>query len=153
MEMAVNFGLPSRTLNLFEETGYGDAHIKAMRTIYDENPAQLELELAAMLDQQSLVQANYDLEDDRLEVLVTYDKIESLRTYGRALGEDGTLRNADSVLRKRFVIKVGTRIKKLWPGIGMCDARVIEVMKHPESTSSHVHREVHWQISYKLHVF
>lgn len=134
IQLALNFGLLRTALDRFEEREYGDAHTRALRRIYNENNAQLELEFAAMLDQQRLVAATYALEGDRLEILAAYDTIEALRAYGRSLGEDGTLVNADAVMRKQVSIKKGTLIKKLWPGIGLCEAKVIEVIKDLEST-------------------
>ncbi|KAL1499912.1 hypothetical protein AB1Y20_012594 [Prymnesium parvum] len=134
MEIAVNFGLLPKVLATFEERGYGDAHTKAMMKVYSDNTNQLELEFAAMLDQRRLVQATYDLEGDRLEILAVYDKVEALRAYGRSLGEEGTLPNTDAVLRKHTTVQVGTKISKLWPGIGMCEAHVVEVIDDLEST-------------------
>ena len=42
----------------------------SLRRIYDEKPDALRLELAAMLDMRTLVSKTYELEGDRLEVLL-----------------------------------------------------------------------------------
>jgi hypothetical protein len=49
MEIATNFGLLEKILDVFDERNYGDAHTKAMLKIFNENQLQLEMEFAAML--------------------------------------------------------------------------------------------------------
>ena len=45
----------------------------------------LRLELAAMLDMTIIVSTTYALEGDRLEILITYERVEALRSLGRAI--------------------------------------------------------------------
>ena len=49
-----------------------------------------------------LVKTTYALEGDRLEILVTYERIEALRALGRSIQSkaDGVLPNVDSTLRR-----------------------------------------------------
>lgn len=95
----------------------------------NDSTVQLELEFAAMLYQQRLVQATYDLKGDRLEILEDHDKIYALKAYGTAFGEDDTLPNADAALRKHVKVKVDTKIKKMWPVLCACDTQVAEVVE------------------------
>lgn len=46
-----------------------------------------------------IVAITYELEGDRHEILLAYDRIEALRSLGRRLGEPGTLSNVDFALR------------------------------------------------------
>ena len=126
MEIAINFGLLEKAIATFEERDYGDAHTKAMRKIYNENTMRLELEFAAMLDSRRIVSTCYELEGDRLEILIAYDRIEVLRAHGRALGDDGTIPNVDAVIRKYMKIKKNTLIVKEWQGRGFLTAKVLK---------------------------
>ena len=72
-----------------------------LRSIYDDDAKSyaLRLEFAAMLDMRILVKTTYDLEGDRLEIMLTYDRIESLRAIGTSIGnkDDGVLPNVERV--------------------------------------------------------
>ena len=68
-----------------------------------------------MLDSRRIVSTCYELEGDRLEILIAYDRLEALRAHGRSLGDDGTIPNVDSILRKHMEIKKNTVISKEWP--------------------------------------
>lgn len=134
MQLASNFPLLRQALDKFEEREIGSAHTSAMKKCFEEEGQQLELELAAMLDQRRLVSTTYELEGDGLEIIAAYDKIEALRAYGRSLGNEGTLPNADAVMKKHLKVAKGSVIRKLWPGIGMCEAKVTEIIPDLEST-------------------
>ena len=54
-----------------------------------------------VVDMEPLVKTTYDLEGDRLEILVVSDRIERLRTMGRSLDDQATLPNTAAVLRAR----------------------------------------------------
>ena len=60
MEIATNFGLLEKAIETFEERGYGDAHTKAMRLIYEEKTVRLELELEDRLSGPPHCEARYD---------------------------------------------------------------------------------------------
>lgn len=68
-----------------------------------------------MLDFRAFVSATYELEGDRLELLLLHRKIERLRAWGRLLraNAEGVLPNVDSLLRNRVPLTVGLRIKKV----------------------------------------
>ncbi|KAL1525489.1 hypothetical protein AB1Y20_020345 [Prymnesium parvum] len=99
----------------------GDATTKKMLEIVRTKEAQLQLELAAMLDVRQLVKTTYELEGDRLEILIVHRRIdEELRAFGRRLAanEDGVLMNVDSLLRSQAKLQVGTVISKVFAGHG-----------------------------------
>ena len=128
MEIATNFGLLDTAITTFEDRDYGEAHTKALRKIYNEETKRLELEFAAMLDTRRIVSTTYEMEGDRLEILLAFDRVEALRAHGRALGNDGTLPNVDAVLRKHTEIKKGTQILREWPGQGFLKAKVVKLV-------------------------
>lgn len=99
------------------ELEYGDAlraHLNKMLDS-DEDAKTLRLQLAAMLDMKILVQTTYELEGDRLEILLVFDRIERLRAIGRALkdGAEEQLPNVDRVLRETTELVQGVRISKV----------------------------------------
>lgn len=124
MEMALNWPLVEKAIKTFEDRDYGNAYTKSMRTIYESNTKLLQLEFAAMLDMRPLISTTYELEGDRLEVLIAYDKIEALREKGRRLGEDGSLPNADALLRSTVHLENGMPVEKYFPAHGMCKGRI-----------------------------
>mmetsp|Transcript_811 Transcript_811/g.1759 ORF Transcript_811/g.1759 Transcript_811/m.1759 type:complete len:205 (-) Transcript_811:457-1071(-) len=74
-----------------------------------------------------LVSTTYKLEGDRLEILLAFEQIEALRAMGHSLGEDGSMKNADSVLRCILNVEVGMEVKKYFPGFGICDGKVSDI--------------------------
>eukprot|EP00965_Chrysotila_dentata_P185815 6134558-Pleurochrysis_carterae.AAC.2 len=67
-----------------------------------------------MLDMRVLVQMTYELEGDRLEMLLVHDHVEQLHQLGYKLAEnaDGALPNLNALLRAKALIDIGTKIKK-----------------------------------------
>jgi len=78
-------------------------------------------------DMRALVSTVYKLEGDRLEILLAYRLIEQLRELGRNLGQPGTLRNVEGVLRFRTKLKVGVTVRKFWPGHGWFDGKITKI--------------------------
>lgn len=77
---------------------------------------------AAMLDVRAIVRTTYELEGDRLEVLLVYDRIERLRAVGHALQFNhgrGVLPNVDSVLRSTIKLGKGVEIDQMFKGMGV----------------------------------
>eukprot|EP00965_Chrysotila_dentata_P014339 475262-Pleurochrysis_carterae.AAC.1 len=68
-----------------------------------------------MLDVRKPVSTTYELEGDGLEILLMYNRIETLRELGRSLRahDDGILPNAAALVRRSASIAVGTRLKKV----------------------------------------
>jgi hypothetical protein len=114
-----------------EQNEFGDATTKALRDIYDNHLDELRLELAAMLDIRILVKVTYELEGDRLEILVTYDRIEGLRALGRSIHaeRDGCLPNVDATLRKLLTLKKNVVVEKYFAGHGVCKAKLVKSEK------------------------
>lgn len=107
------------------------------------------LELAGMLDIRSLVKTTYELEGDRLEILLVYSRIESLRELGRSLkaNADGVLPNADSLLRSRVKLNRQVTITKVFPGHGSFSA-VITQWEKVESTVYPGQERLAYQVKY-----
>ena len=114
-----------------EDRDYGDESTKKLRSIYDNKSDKLRLELAAMLDVRRLVSTTYNLEGDRLELLLTYDFVEALRRLGRSLkaGEDGVLPNVDAVLRSTMKLKKGVQVEKHYHPTGIATGTLEKVEK------------------------
>lgn len=99
------------------QKAYGDATRRKLSAIINcpDKSRQLALELAAVKDMSILVSTTYELEGDRLELLLVYDRIERLRAVGRSIraGGVGTLPNVDALLRKNIKVDKGTKIIKV----------------------------------------
>ena len=132
-----------------EARDYGDATQKKLRSIYDEQTDELRLQLAAMLDMRVLVKTTYELEGDRLELLLLYDRIEALRVLGRAIKaeDDGVLPNTDAVLRRVMKLKAGVKIEKHYHGHGLCVAKLVKE-EMVESTLYPGHQRKAWKVKY-----
>ena len=86
--LAENFDKLTAILAQLNQLGYGDASREKLNKIMDSSDGkrkQLRLQLAGMLDMRALVRTSYELEGDRLELLLVHDRIESLRSLGNAL--------------------------------------------------------------------
>lgn len=101
------------------ELHYGDALRAQLNNILNSaaDARTLHLQLAAMLDMRILVKTTYELEGDRLELLLVHDRIEHLRAIGRALrnGADWVLPTVDTVLRETTELVEGVEISKVSP--------------------------------------
>eukprot|EP00965_Chrysotila_dentata_P127799 4225808-Pleurochrysis_carterae.AAC.1 len=64
-----------------------------------------------------LVKFTYELEGDRLEILLEYERIEQLRQLGQSLRANvfGVLPNLDAVLRASAKIERGQKFPKVCP--------------------------------------
>jgi hypothetical protein len=118
-------------ITTLEERDYGDSTTKTLRRIYDNKPDLLRLELAAMLDARILVKTTYELEGDRLEILLVHERIESLRALGRSIqaNEDGVLPNVDAVLRRLMKLKKHVKVEKHFDGHGFCVGKLDNIEK------------------------
>ena len=86
-----------------------------VQVLYSSPPLpknQLELELAAILSLERIVQATYRrLEGDGLELLLAHDILTELRSDGDNLGKDASdLPNGAALLRKGLKIVIGTKV-------------------------------------------
>ena len=111
-----------------EERDYGDATQKALREIYDNEPDDLRLQLAGMLDVRCIVKVTYELEGDRLEIMLAFERVEGLRATGRAIKSyaDGCTPNVDAVLRRLMKLKKDIVIEKYFQGHGICSGKLVK---------------------------
>ena len=132
-----------------EKRDYGDATTKKMLEIYNTQGTVLRLQIAAMLDIRELVRITYELEGHRLEILLTYDRVETLRAKGRAITnkDDGVLPNVDGVLRRLMELKRGTKFEKYFHGHGVC-VGTLEKLEDVESTLYPGHDRPAWLCKY-----
>ncbi|KAK3233173.1 hypothetical protein CYMTET_56513 [Cymbomonas tetramitiformis] len=133
-EIALNFDSVPALLQRLLDEGVGDATTRKMLDIYQADPLRLEVSFAAGYDGlTNLLATTYALEGDRLEILLVYRRVESLRKYGRALVDDienrGLLPNVDAVIRRAQELKVGCAIRKEFPGYGTFTGRVSSIDK------------------------
>mmetsp|Transcript_3786 Transcript_3786/g.11791 ORF Transcript_3786/g.11791 Transcript_3786/m.11791 type:complete len:205 (+) Transcript_3786:279-893(+) len=58
-----------------ERRDYGDATRRKMISIYENKGTMLRLEIAGMLDMRKLVSTTYEIEGDRLDILLVFDRL------------------------------------------------------------------------------
>jgi hypothetical protein len=104
-----------------ENRDYGEATTDKMLEIYNQEGDTLRLQIAAMLDIRILVRTTYEMEGFRLEILLTFHRIQILRALGRSIKnqDDGVLPNVDGVLRVLMTLKKGVRFEKFFHGHGI----------------------------------
>lgn len=122
--IAENFDKLDRFMAQLDERCYGEATRQKLRAILEKRKC-LKLQLAAVRDLQSLIRTTYELEGDRLEMLLVYHRIEVLRSLGRSIrAGEPVLPNLDGVLRSGVAIVPGVKISKFFAGFGNCVATV-----------------------------
>ncbi|KAK3279677.1 hypothetical protein CYMTET_12447 [Cymbomonas tetramitiformis] len=132
--IALNFGQLSRFLELLDSRGIGDATTKKLLSIYKSDPLKLKVSFAAGLDGLlSMLKTTYELEGDRLEIVLAFRRIETLRAYGRQLlsvsENRGLLPNVDVVIRMSLEPTVGLAIKKEFAGHGVFLGKIMSIDK------------------------
>ncbi|KAK3250847.1 hypothetical protein CYMTET_39799 [Cymbomonas tetramitiformis] len=132
--IAENFSLLLPFLLRLEADGIGDATTKKMLAIYRKDPILLQVSFAAGLDGVlNLLKTTYELEGDRLEILLVFRRVESLRAYGRRLQDDdenrGLLPNVDAVVRRGLEPLVGYKIVKEFAGHGTYLGTITDIDK------------------------
>ncbi|KAK3257389.1 hypothetical protein CYMTET_33521 [Cymbomonas tetramitiformis] len=115
----------------------GDVTTKKMRTLYEADPFLLEVSFAAGYDGTlAMLKTTYELEGDRLEILLVYRRVEALRAFGRSLLDGAnrdTLPNVDAVIRRATTPTVGLKIQKEFPEHGLFTGFITAIDKdHPE---------------------
>ena len=89
----------------------------------------LKLQLAAVLDMRALVKRTYELEGDRLQLLLVFSRVEGLREVGRSLRNDdtdGVLPNVDAILLRADVkLQNGRKLVNTFPRHGPCVASIM----------------------------
>lgn len=130
--LAENYGQLPAFLKRLDEYGYGEATRQKLHQFVEapETASLLKYQLAAMLDVRHLVKTTYELEGDRLEILLVYHRVEELRAFGRSLTSDHgatVLPNLDAAMRSSVELKVGCRISKFFEGFGFCEGKVVAI--------------------------
>ncbi|KAL1511483.1 hypothetical protein AB1Y20_006281 [Prymnesium parvum] len=136
-----------RKLNEYE---YGSATRAQLTNIYNTKSDRLRLELAAMCDMRILVRTTYELEGDRLEILLAYDRIQVLRSMGESIKSmaDGVLPNVDACLRYFMELKRGVKIRKYFADHGVCDG-FLETKERVDSTLYPGQERDAWLVTYE----
>ena len=135
-ELATHFARLPTLISQCEQRNIAPASVQQLSQTLRNHRHELRVELAAMLDMRSLVAATYDMEGDRLEILLVYDRIMTLMQLGQRLRQgdvDGMLSNLHAVLRADSQLAVGTKIDKVWPGMGVYEG-VIDRVSQAQST-------------------
>lgn len=135
--IAENFDKLDEFMARLDTLVIGDATRQKLHDVLDtpDKRERLKRELAAIRDIQTLIRTTYELEGDRLELLLVYNRIESLRELGRLIRSgEASLPNLDSVIRAGIPIGPGLKISKYFEGYGSCVGSVRSVSKDVEST-------------------
>lgn len=125
--IAENFNKLDEFMAELDERAIGDATREKLHAVLNNTAKRsaLKRQLAVMRDLQCLVRTTYELEGDRLELLLVYHRIEALRALGRAIrAGDSVLLNLDGVIRAGVTIVPGVKISKYFEGYGNCVASV-----------------------------
>lgn len=128
---------------------FGEATRIKMFNIYDQKTQSLRLEIAGMLDMRKLVATTYELEGDRLEILLIYDRVEALRSIGNSLRmyADGVLPNVDAVIRMVMELKPGVKLEKYFQGHGIAVGTLTKKEKVESTLYPGLEREA-WMVKY-----
>lgn len=95
--------------------------------IYERHPLLLKAQMAAMIDLRRIPNFGNQLEGDRLEILVSYDRLQDITALGCSLNTTSALPAVDAVLRNSTALTIGLKVKKLWPGWGFCHGKVVAI--------------------------
>ncbi|KAG8466975.1 hypothetical protein KFE25_008354 [Diacronema lutheri] len=126
MQIARHFEKLDEFFRKLIDDGINRASAHEMLQVYSERKDALRLELAAVLDMRILVQTTHELDGDRLELLLAYDRIDALRSLGRTLSQPGVLRNVDAVLRSTIRLVPGLKLRTNFPTRGgFRDAKIV----------------------------
>mmetsp|Transcript_18603 Transcript_18603/g.54510 ORF Transcript_18603/g.54510 Transcript_18603/m.54510 type:complete len:655 (+) Transcript_18603:97-2061(+) len=114
IQIAKSYNYLRPFVNKLVELEIGGASTTKMAAILadESKERRLCLEFAAMLDMEAFVSATYELEGDRLEILVAHSRITALREMGRRLSMEGAMPNLEAALRRAAMLGPGVIIKK-----------------------------------------
>ena len=132
IQIGENFGIVPDFLQQLINLDIGDATTSKMMDIYTRDPLWLELSIAAHMDLKILVSTTYEMEGERLEILLLFSRFEAIRQLGRSLRDDetnrGVLRNVDAVIRRNAKTpKEGLVFTKQFPGHGSFTGRIVSI--------------------------
>ena len=112
IQIATHFGAVGTFISRLEHENICEATVATLRDVYDNHGNTLKLEMAGVVDLELLVRTTYKLEGDGLEILLAYDMIESIRTFGNSLSTTSTtnLPNSAAVASATHVMKIGSKL-------------------------------------------
>lgn len=150
--LAENFHRLDPFMAQLDAEGIGDATRAKLHAVLDnaESRRTLQLQLASVRDMQQIVRTTYELEGDRLEMLLVFSKVEMLRRLGKAIktGEE-VLPNVDGVLKASTKRAPGVKISKFFEGHGHCVA-TIRASHHVNSTLYPGQSRMAYQVQYEV---
>jgi hypothetical protein len=123
IQIGENFGMVPGFLQQLLDLGIGDATSNKMMDIYKRDPLWLQLSIAAHMDMEKIMTTCFEMEGERLEILLLHSRIEALRQFGASLRDDatnrGVLHNVDALIRRNAKSPVvGLVFTKSFPGHG-----------------------------------
>ena len=132
IQIGENFGIVPDFLHQLINLDIGDATTSKMMDMYTRDPLWLELSIAAHMDLEILVSTTYEMEGERLEILLLFSRFEAIRQLGRSLRDDetnrGVLRNVDALIRRNAKTpKEGLVFTKQFPGHGSFTGRIVSI--------------------------
>ena len=134
-ELAVKLGthVTSFVEKLIERE-IGDAHPKKMITILQSQLEPLRNELALSLDLQRIIRVVHRLEGDGLVVLLAYDEIDALLTFGDLVGDTpASLPNLAAVLRGNITLAKNTKVYEHFPELGWFEGKINKMPSAPDN--------------------
>eukprot|EP00966_Prymnesium_polylepis_P092029 2130345-Prymnesium_polylepis.1 len=119
------------------ERDIGEAHPRKMKVILDSQLETLQNELALSLDMERIIKAVYKLEADTLVVLLAYDEIDTLLTFGDTIGDTPySLPNLAALLRGKITIQNNVKVYEYFANIGWFEGRSQRFLPPPPPTPS-----------------
>ena len=136
-EVSINFGAVPAFIQDLATKKIGEATTQTMLEIVEdeEKCRRLKLELATILSLERIVTATYRIEGDGLVLLLAYDMVEALRTYGANLGNDASdLPSVAALLRNEHTIAIGDAVHEFFgPPYNAWFTGVVERLPTPGS--------------------
>jgi len=117
--------------------GIGGATTSKMIEVYSRDTINLELNVAAYMDLADIVKTTYEMEGERLEILVIFSRIENIRrALGRSLAgaHSGILVHTEAALRRPLDNReIGLRFSKDFGSHGWFGGTVTDIEEHEGS--------------------
>jgi hypothetical protein len=130
IEISKHFAALPDFLAKLLELGIGDATTNKMIAIYERDPLVLEVSMAAHRDIELLISTTYEMEGERLEILLVYKRVELLRDLGRRITSRarGVLVNVENAIsRAQTSPAVGMVFTKNFDGYGDYEGRITSI--------------------------
>ena len=128
-ELAVKLGTHVKSfVDKLIDREIGEAHPRKMKAILDSKYEVLQNELALSLDLQRIISTVHRQEGDGLLVLLAYDEIDALLTFGNSLGDNSyTLPNLARLLRSKKKLQINTKVHEYFEGLGWFEGKITRI--------------------------